>query len=125
MPKTISVDALEAEFRHIVDEKLEDVNAKVGSAVRKGGKATVDGIRSHGEDHKITGEYLAGWRVKTEGGTLSGYTATVYNETRPGLPHLIEFGHGGPQPAPAHPHIADAYEEGVKVFEAELKKAVT
>jgi len=42
----------------------------------------------------------------------------------PGLAHLLEKGHGGPGPAGAHQHIADAAEEAFRDFERQLDEAV-
>lgn len=121
----VSVEGMDAAFRHIVEERLDEIKAGSKTAAQKGGRAVIKSIQASGAFRDVSGAYRAGWRMKTEGSALSGYVATVYNADRPGLAHLIELGHGGPAPAPAHPHIAPAYEEGVKVFEAELAKAVT
>lgn len=120
----VSVDGLENAFRHIVEERLDEMQDGTKKAVSKGGRAVIKSIQASGAFKDISGAYRAGWRMKTEGGTLAGYVATVYNADRPGLAHLIEKGHGGPHPAGAHPHIAPAYEEGVQVFEAALKEAL-
>lgn len=120
----VSVDGMEDAFRHIVEERLDEMQADTKKAVSKGGRAVIKSIQASGAFHDITGAYRAGWRMKTDGSALSGYVATVYNADRPGLAHLIEKGHGGPHPAGAHPHIAPAYEEGVKVFESALKEAL-
>lgn len=120
----VSVDGMEDAFRHIVEERLNEMQADTKKAVSKGGRAVIKSIQASGAFKDVTGAYRAGWRMKTDGGTLSGYVATVYNADRPGLAHLIEKGHGGPHPAGAHPHIAPAYEGGVKVFESALKEAL-
>ena len=123
MARRVSVDGLASAFDGILEEYVEEANEGVRQAVNKGGKAVVKGIKASGAFQDITGGYRDGWREKTEGSPGVRYSSTVYNATKPGLAHLIENGHGGPAPAPPHPHIAPAYEEGVRVFESELKKA--
>nr|DAF27107.1 MAG TPA: hypothetical protein [Caudoviricetes sp.] len=41
----------------------------------------------------------------------AGFVVRVHNAKSPGLTHLLEHGHGGPHPAPAHPHIEKAANE--------------
>lgn len=120
-----SVDDFGEEMSHIVEQRLEEIGAGMQKAVRKGGKTVIDSIGASSAFSDITGDYRSGWRYDVEGSDVEGYVATVYNAKKPGLAHLIEKGHGGPAPAGPHPHIAPAYEEGVRVFEDELRKAVT
>lgn len=44
----------------------------------------------------------------------------IHNKAKPGLTHLLEKGHGGPHPARAHPHIADAAQAGVDDLERRM-----
>lgn len=122
---TVDIEGFAKSLSHLVEVEIDRIDAGSRKAVQKGGKATVESIKSSGAFNDITGEYRNGWRYKTEGSDLEGYVCTVYNASKPGLAHLIEKGHGGPHPAGAHPHIEPAFKEGVKVFEAELKKEVS
>ena len=122
---TCSVDGFEAALSTLVEESIDKMDGNVKKAVKKGGKEVVSDIQSSGAWNDITGGYRDGWTETTEGDVLIGYVSTVHNDQKPGLAHLLEKGHGGPAPAPPHPHIAPAYEQGVKVFESELKKALS
>lgn len=115
---------MEEAFSKIVEEYLGELPEKTKPAVSKAGRAVVNEIKGSNAFKDKSGKYRKGWRQKTEGDAIVGYVSTVYNSTRPGLAHLLEKGHGGPAPAPPHPHIAQAYEEGVKTLERELKKAI-
>lgn len=53
--------------------------------------------------------YANGWTVEERFyGDRTSYV--VRNKPKPGLTHLLEKGHGGPNPAPAYPHIEPAYD---------------
>lgn len=78
---------------------------------------------------KDTGGYGKGWKSKTTTTRLGGET-TIYNGDKPGLAHLLEFGHplinGGRTvgAVKAFPHIADAENNAAARYEEELKKLI-
>jgi HK97 gp10 family phage protein len=53
--------------------------------------------------------------------TKGGRTVTV-NPTR--IAPLVELGHGGPHPAPAHPFLRPAWDENKSQVEATLKRVI-
>jgi hypothetical protein len=73
--------------------------------------------------------YPKEWKVKTET-SRTGATTFVYQGTRPGLPHLLEFGHpiirGGRTvgQAKAFPHIDPAAEAAADYYEQELGREI-
>lgn len=73
------------------------------------------------------GDYHKNWKVKTTK-TRTGASTTIYQGKKPGLPHLLEYGHpivrGGRTvgQAKAFPHIAAAQETAIKAYENELKE---
>lgn len=73
--------------------------------------------------------YPKEWKVKTET-SRTGATTFVYQGTRPGLPHLLEFGHpiirGGRTvgQAKAFPHIKPAEEAAMQKYEEEIRKEI-
>ena len=99
--------------RSFVNEEQE----KVVAAVRKGADVTKQQLVQTSPSD--SGDYAAGWRRSSKV-TFDHIEASVYQAKKPGLPHLLEKGHGGPHPAPAHPHIESAYEIGVATIESEL-----
>ena len=66
------------------------------------------------------GGYAGGWVAEPDDEGASGSAYRIHNRKKPGLTHLLEKGHGGPHPAPAHPHIADAAERGFSELERRL-----
>lgn len=109
MSKGIYVDAsgFGDAFEGILDDFIDECTADAKKAVQKGGSACKKQLQETA-DPRMTGEYAAGWRMRTDYDRFGGYYVRVYNATKPSLTHLLEFGHGGPQPAGAHPHIGPA-----------------
>ena len=74
-----------------------------------------------------SGKYVREFKTKQEKTRLGGKT-TIYNGSRPGLPHLLEYGHaivaGGRRvgQAKAFPHLKAAEEKAMDVYEKELEK---
>lgn len=78
---------------------------------------------------KKTGKYAKGWKSKTTKTRLGGET-TIYNAEKPGLAHLLEFGHpliaGGRSAGDvkAIPHINAAAKTANAKYEEELTKLI-
>ncbi|WP_206424705.1 HK97 gp10 family phage protein [Gordonibacter sp. Marseille-P4307] len=100
-------DALEIVF----SEYMDDVRKATERDVRAAAKLTADELKQ--TSPKKTGEYAAGWGVQVKRPHSGSTVAVVKNRKKPGLTHLLEKGHGGPAPAPAHPHIEPAAERGM------------
>ena len=117
--ETVSTDGFEGAFAAIAAgfERGHDEMAR--RAVKRAGAKTAKALREV-SDPKLTGEYAAGWVSSVEE-AYGGTSATVHNASKPSLTHLLELGHGGPQPAPAHPHIEPAYREGAESLIKELR----
>lgn len=101
------------EYRLLTESALADaIDATSKEAVSK----------TKGAAPKKTGKYAKGWssKVTTKPGR-GKYGRTVYQRTRPGLAHLLQHGHDGPQPAGPHPHIITDAEIG-ELLEENLEK---
>lgn len=57
--------------------------------------------------------YAKGWTVAK---LTRDRIPTVHNRTKPGLAHLLEYGHQGRSPAPAYQHIYPVSEEYTDAF---------
>ena len=83
------------DFRGAVNEILEEYGDAAQEAVEVGCKETAKDaskkLQSAGS-FKGGKEYRKGWTSKVEQ-TRLGAVAVVYNKTKPGLSHLLEFGH--------------------------------
>ena len=75
-----------------------------------------------------TGKYAKSWKTKSTK-TRTGAETVIYN-AMPGLPHLLEHGHdvkvNGRKVghAKAYPHIKDAEEKAMQLFEKELERRI-
>ncbi len=120
---TIKPEQLEETFSMILDDFKKEVDKDSEKAVRKVGKETAEELKTTSPKRGGDGRHYAdGWKSRVEKDGYGGTVSRVYNTTKPSLTHLLEFGHGGPAPAPAHEHIAPAYRKGVAQLEKELKK---
>lgn len=114
----ISASELGDKLETICNAYVQEIDKETKSAIQSAANASKENLRNYNTKRGF-GLYGKSWRVKSEGTSLLGYTSTLYS-TMPGLPHLIEFGHGGPQPAPPHPHMDDAYKAGVQELERRM-----
>lgn len=117
------VDDLENELTGILDEFAGISVDAMEAAQKAAAKAGVKKLKQ--TSPKRSGEYAKGWKTKTEK-TRTGTTTTIYNGDRPGLAHLLEFGHakvnGGR--TRAIPHIKPVEDEVTAIYLEELKKGI-
>lgn len=113
-------DDIERALTAIVERHITEISASTRKAVSQAASAAIDDLAHTPAHGDITGAYRKGWAKKVEGNNVTGYRATVHQKAQPTLTHLIEFGHGGPAPAPPHPHIEAAYEAGARRLMGEV-----
>lgn len=81
----------------VVQEILEEYGSEVEGIVAKSlpevAEKTVNLLHSSSPKH--TGKYAEGWTYETTMNKLGRETVIVYNEKKPTLTHLLEFGHQG------------------------------
>lgn len=111
MARSVSVDMLAAAIGEVASSYAREVEADADRAVVAAARACASELR--GTSPELSGGYAAGWTASVSRDALGSVTATVHNKAKPSLTHLLEFGHGGPHPAGAHPHIAPAADEAV------------
>lgn len=100
------------QFYNYLVQNIGKYSTDVQNKVRETTKEVSDKIKPEVQSYSVkgkqlyrTGAYRAGWRVTTL--TKNGvYRRKVYNKSKPTLVHLLEFGHGGPFPARAYPHVS-------------------
>lgn len=112
------------EIKKILDEEAERVREVVNNSVEKVADAAVKELQD--SSPKKTGKYAKGWKKKDEVSSTGGKSATIYNDKRYRLTHLLEYGHAtvnGGRVA-AHPHIASAEQKVIKDFEEEIRRGI-
>ncbi|MCM3628801.1 phage head closure protein [Paenibacillus glycanilyticus] len=109
MANSISIDDLAKEITKAIAEYTADVTKGIEKEIDDSSKLAVKAISDNSPER--TTMYAKGWRRKkiTSGGTVK---YIVYNKAKPGLTHLLEFGHvkrGGGR-VEAKPHIRKQYD---------------
>ena len=100
------------------------VNEKAGKAASKLARElrNTSPRRSHEGKH-----YAEGWKQRQTEKSKTAAEFTVYNANKPGLTHLLEFGHainGGTERVKAYPHIAQAEEKAIDSFLDQVEKEI-
>lgn len=83
----VDIDRLASEIVNEVKVYTEAVKKEIKKKERKLAKEAVQDL--HNKSPKRYGEYAKGWKSKTPqiGNTI------IYNETKPHITHLLEYGH--------------------------------
>lgn len=125
-----TIDNLDVTVAQILNEYKDTCKEKTSKAVRKTANDLRNNLQSSSPKH--TGKYAAGWTTTKTGETLESIEITVHNKAKPGLPHLLEFGHVKCSPrtgkvlgvTSAFPHIATAADAACKQLEKEVEAAL-
>lgn len=84
-----------SQLRETINGILQDygdaARAAIEEASKQTGKEVAKELKNAG-DFNGGAEFKKGWTSKTEL-TRTGASTVVYNKTKPGLAHLLEFGH--------------------------------
>ena len=90
---------------------------KIENAVSQSTKAIRKGVLRRIHDHS---KFLRKHTVST----FNKNTITGFVREKAPHAHLVEFGHGGPAPAPEHPTLRPAYEDEKPILIRNLAEAV-
>lgn len=121
----VKIDSLSSEVMKELEKYSNVTTENVKKAVQNAGKTVRDEIKASAPSD--TGKYSKSWTVKTVRETSNSLELVVHSRNRYQLTHLLEFGHAkrGGGRVYARPHIASAEEKAIKVFEEEIKEAIT
>lgn len=112
---------LGSEIQKILDECEVEVVDDMKEAIKAVTKAGVKKVKSNAKIFKGSGAYKKGWTSKVEEERMTAH-GVIYNR-KPGLPHLLEYGHpkrtGGR--VEGREHIKPVEEEIEKEFVGELE----
>mgnify|MGYP000958998192 CR=1 FL=1 len=120
---SITIDDLAGEITLAVKTYTEDVSEAVEKEIDSTAKDMVKDLKI--DSPKNTGEYAKGWTSKrdTSGGS---YKRVVHNKAKPGLVHLLEFGHqkvnGGR--VGERPHLRPTYDRHAGKLEKAIKDII-
>lgn len=122
MAKTIALDQLSGTISDILTTYSEDATESIKEAVKTVASETVKEIAA--ASPRKSGKYARGWKTKIAFDSPFERRVIIYNKAKPQLTHLLEYGHAGPKPAPAYPHIRPAEQKAIEKFERLVEKAV-
>lgn len=111
-----------------VEEELELYEKNVMEVINEGAKKTAKKASSKLKvvSPKKTQKYARSWRYKLDSFSFGEASYAVYNSTKPGLTHLLEFGHANRNGGrtKAYPHIKQVYDEAKREFEEIVWRAL-
>lgn len=121
----VKIDSLSSEVMKELEKYADVTTENMKKAVQKAGKTVRDEIKSNAPSD--TGKYSKSWTVKTVRETSSSLELVVHSRNKYQLTHLLEFGHAkrGGGRVSARPHISNAEERAIKIFEEEIKEAIS
>ena len=121
----VKIDSLSSEVMKELEKYADVTTEKVKKAVQNAGKTVRDEIKASAPSD--TGKYSKSWTIKTVRETSSSLQLVVHSKNKYQLTHLLEFGHAkrGGGRVSARPHIENAEEKAIKVFEEEIKEAIS
>lgn len=91
MALKIDADSLRSTINDMLNEYGDSAREVIGDVSKDVAKEVVKDLKKGGS-YKGGEEFNKGWTTKTET-TRLGSSTVVYNKTKPGLAHLLEFGH--------------------------------
>ena len=122
MPKKVTTDTLAASIRDILEEYGDEVKGSLDEITKKIAQKGQQAIKNESKSKFNGKRYWKGWKVDLQVGRLDT-KATIYNESLPGLPHLLEYGHAkrGGGRVQGTVHIAPVEEQLVNEFEKQVR----
>lgn len=91
MSVKIDTDELRETINGLLEEYGDEAKDAIEAGAKDTAKAVVQELRKAGDFNRGQ-DFRKGWSAKTEM-TRLGSSTVVYNRTKPGLAHLLEFGH--------------------------------
>lgn len=122
MPKKVTTDTLADSIRDILEEYGDEVKGSLDEITKKIAQKGQQAIKNESKSKFNGKSYWKGWKVDLQVGRLDT-KATIYNESLPGLPHLLEYGHAkrGGGRVQGTVHIAPVEEQLVDEFEKQVR----
>ena len=122
MPKKVTTDTLADSIRDILEEYGDEVKGSLDEITKKIAQKGQQAIKNESKSKFNGKRSWKGWKVDLQVGRLDT-KATIYNESLPGLPHLLEYGHAkrGGGRVQGTVHIAPVEEQLVNEFEKQVR----
>lgn len=87
----VSID----ELADVIMQELQDYSEEVAEQLKEDVKAVAKECVKEikGKSPKNTGDYEKGWKIKKVYESEDDIRIVIHNAKKPGLPHLLEYGH--------------------------------
>lgn len=122
MPQKIKLDGFQDAIADILSEYSDKVDDVLEEAIKDTAKQARKDLRNNSP--RRTGNYAKSWQTQNTGTRIApGYT--VYS-SKPGLPHLLEFGHAtrnGGRTTPQQ-HISPVNDSIPDIIEQKIRRAL-
>ncbi len=122
MAKPVAADQLSNEISNMLESYSKDVTEAIKEAAKTVADESARKIAA--ASPRRSGKYARGWIAKTVFDSPFERRVVIHNKAKPQLSHILEYGHAGPKPASARPHIRPAEQEAIEKFEKLIEKAV-
>lgn len=123
-----AADKLHDDIMKILNEYADEVDRKSAECVRKVSQKGALALRR--VSPRKSGKYASGWTFKVEQKRLKA-VGIIHNAKRPGLAHLLEYGHvisNGTRrvygDVPAHVHIGPIETQLINDFERQIRVSI-
>ncbi len=93
MAKKIKGIDLGLEIGKILKDYEGEIEREVALSSWEVGETVVQALQTSSDTPRMTGEYASGWRYDKVTSSYGLVHVTIYNEKKPQLTHLLEFGH--------------------------------
>ena len=126
MAKKTPIEKLSAAISDVLEQYGDELQENIAEAVKTVSRKGAQAVRASAQQtFGGSGEYARGWTSRAETGRVSAH-GIIYNQTVPGLPHLLENGHAkrGGGRVPGRSHIAPVEQQIVNEFEKAVKQAI-
>lgn len=125
---SVTPEQLTDRIQQVLREYQTEIEQATVECVKSVAKEGTKALKANSPRNK--GKYAAGWTSKVEATRVSA-AATLYNK-KPGLPHLLEFGHVSRNGTgrtfgrvAAYPHIAAVEQTIITEFGRKLEMEIT
>lgn len=108
MADEVTISSFSTELQALLKEYGREVQEVVNEEVEAVAKDALKKVKD--KSPKKTGKYKKGWKLKVSK-YISSCEATIYNDAKPGLVHLLEHGHlkaDGTDRTEKYPHVGPA-----------------
>lgn len=116
---TVEINGFERAIQSALGEFRTATSYHIHKATDKTTREVIK--RTRAASPRRYGYYQKGWTSRIYMRTMFHYSHVIYNKEQGALTHLLQWGHGGPVPGPAIPHITPD-DETQQIFETALRK---